>query len=176
MSDLRVEVLIEATPEQVWDEVRHIDRHTEWMHDAVEITFVSDQRSGIGTTFDTLTRVGPLKTMDRMEITEWVDGEVMGVRHTGAVTGTGRFTLTPEGSSTRFVWEEDLEFPWFFGGPIGEKIGSPILGAIWRRNINILKGIIETGERPSDDDPGLLAKVTAPVTGAIGSLREKLGR
>lgn len=171
MSDLRVEVVIDATPERVWDEVRHIDRHTDWMHDAVEITFLTDQRSGIGTTFDTLTRVGPLKTMDRMEITEWVDREVMGVRHTGAVTGTGRFTLTAEGDSTRFVWEEDLEFPWFFGGPIGERAGGPLLALIWRRNINLLKAIIETGHRPSGDDEGIPTRLLRTLRGLPGRLR-----
>ena len=41
------------------------------------------------------TVVGPVRLTDHMAITEWVPGEAMGVRHTGLVTGEGRFTLTP---------------------------------------------------------------------------------
>lgn len=170
MSHLRVDVMIEATPDQVWEEVRHIDRHVDWMRDAAEITFLSEQRSGVGTTFDTLTKVGPLSTMDRLEITEWVEREAMGVKHTGSVTGIGRFTLEPVGESTRFVWEEDLEFPWFFGGAVGGRIGSPILGAIWRRNLTALKEIVETGERPADTSLG------EKLSGLVRSLRGRLGR
>ena len=170
MSHLRVEIMIDAPPEQVWEEVQHIDRHVDWMRDAAEITFVTEQRSGVGTTFDTLTKVGPLSTMDRLEITEWVEQEAMGVNHTGSVTGVGRFTLEPVGDSTRFVWEEDLQFPWFFGGPIGGRLGAPILGAIWRRNLTALKHIIETGEPPEG------TSVAQRLSGLVGSLRERLGR
>ncbi|MEO1063293.1 MAG: SRPBCC family protein [Actinomycetota bacterium] len=170
MSHLRVEVMIEATPEQVWEEVRHIDRHVDWMRDAVEITFLDEQRSGVGTTFDTLTKVGPLSTMDRLEITEWVEHEAMGVKHTGSVTGVGRFTLEPVGEATRFVWEEELEFPWFFGGPIGGRVGAPILGAIWRRNLAALKEIVETGERPEE------TSLRDRASGLVSSVRERLGR
>ncbi len=143
MSDVVVQTVIDAPPRVVWDEVRHIDRHVHWMADAVQITFCTDQRAGVGTTFDTLTRFGPLATVDRLEITEWVDGEVMGVRHTGAVTGLGRFTLSPEGGGTRFCWSEDLRFPWWFGGRIGQRVARPIFTWVWRRNLATLKATIE---------------------------------
>ena len=50
----------------------------------------------------------------------------MGVRHTGMVTGTGRFTLTPIdlGRRTRFSWDEALRFPWWLGGPLGALVGG----------------------------------------------------
>ena len=37
MSTIRVETMIEASPDQVWDDLHHIERHVEWMHDAVAI-------------------------------------------------------------------------------------------------------------------------------------------
>jgi hypothetical protein len=81
-----------------------------------------------------------------MEITEWEPGAVMGVRHIGMVTGTGRFTLEPIdlGRRTRFVWEETLVFPWWMGGPLGALIGGKVvLAAIWRRNLRGLRRLVE---------------------------------
>ena len=68
-------------------------RHVDWMHDAVAIRFTGEQTRGVGTRFLCDTRVGPITLVDRMEITEWEPAAVMGVRHTGIVTGSGRFTL-----------------------------------------------------------------------------------
>jgi hypothetical protein len=80
-----------------------------------------------------------------MTITEWVDGEAMGVEHTGVVTGRGRFTLQPNGrGGTRFSWDEDLHFPWWLGGPVGEAVGGRVvLARVWRRNLRALKHLVE---------------------------------
>ncbi len=143
MPDIRTSVHIEATPAQVWEEVRHIDRHVGWMADAAEIRFHGDQREGVGTTFTTVTKVGPLRTSDVMEVTEWEPAATMGVRHSGAVTGTGRFTLEPAGNGTHFVWTEDLTLPWYFGGRLGAVVAKPLLAWIWRRNLRGLKEQVE---------------------------------
>ena len=146
MGRIRVSTTIDASPDRVWDEVRHIERHVHWMADAAEIRFTSRSRSGVGTTFDCLTAVGPLRLTDKMEVTEWKDGKVMGVRHVGLVTGTGRFTLTKaRGGRTRFTWDERLKFPWWMGGPVGGVVGGKVMKRIWRRNLRSLKGIVEGG-------------------------------
>lgn len=147
MPGIRVLTEIDATPERVWQVVEPVERHVDWMHDAVAIRFTTDQTRGTGTTFLCDTKVGPFKLVDRMEITEWEPEKVMGVRHVGMVTGTGRFTLEPIdlGRRTRFVWEERLVFPWWMGGPIGAFIGGKVvLAAIWRRNLRNLRRIVES--------------------------------
>jgi hypothetical protein len=81
-----------------------------------------------------------------MEITEWVPGKAMGVRHEGVVTGTGQFTLEPIDLDrrTRFTWSEELFFPWWLGGPIGAFIGGKlVMKAIWRRNLRDLRRLVE---------------------------------
>ncbi len=139
MARIRVTVDIPASPAEVWADVRHIDRHVEWMHDAESITFTTTDTSGVGTAFDCATKVGPLRLTDRMEITEWEAESVMGVRHVGLVEGVGRFTLTPtDHGGTHFAWEEELRFPWWMGGPIGGLVGGQILKLIWRRNLKLL--------------------------------------
>ena len=75
---------IGAPVDHVWATVEDIATHTQWMADAESIEFVTDQRRGVGTAFDCRTRVGPLTTTDRMRVTEWEPGAVMGIEHHGS--------------------------------------------------------------------------------------------
>jgi carbon monoxide dehydrogenase subunit G len=145
MASIRVSKVIEATPAQVWEVVGTIADHVDWMADAEAIRFTGDQTSGLGTTFDCDTRIGPFKLTDRMEITEWEDEAVMGVRHVGLVTGSGRFTMHPAGPGrTEFRWEEDLDFPIWMGGPLRNPVGARVLEFVWRRNLDRLATIVES--------------------------------
>lgn len=144
MGRIRVSTVIDAPPARVWDVVRHIENHVDWMVDAEAIRFTSRRRSGVGTAFDCDTRIGPFHLTDRMEITEWRAGHRMGVRHSGLVTGQGRFTLARRrGGRTRFTWEENLVFPWWMGGPVGGLVGGRILRLVWKRNLGALKRLVE---------------------------------
>ena len=132
--------LVDAPPDRVWADLRHLASHAEWMHDAVAIRFTSRQRQGVGTTFDCDTRVGPFRLTDRMEVTEWDEGRALGIHHVGLVTGEGRFSLRPaRRGRTHFVWEERLRFPWWMGGPVGALVARPVLRRIWRRNLRNLQ-------------------------------------
>ena len=114
------------------------------MADAESITFTSDQRQGVGTVFECTTKVGPLKTVDKMTVTEWVDGASLGVAHTGIVTGTGVFELRDEGTkSTRMTWTEDLQFPKFLGAAVGAFVAKPVLRRIWRGNLRRFGHLVE---------------------------------
>ena len=147
-----VSTIIDRSPKQVWADVRDIESHVEWMHDAVEIRFLTSAREGPGTRFECDTKVGPISLTDVMEITSWEDERRMGVRHVGLVEGTGEFTLRDLGSGqTEFRWQEDLAFPWFMGGPVGAFFARPVLRFIWRCNLARLKARIEAG--PRDERP-----------------------
>jgi hypothetical protein len=130
---IRVSTVIPARPARVWDDVRDLASHVEWMADAEAIRFTSRRHEGVGATFDCDTRVGPFHLVDAMEVTEWIEGRVIGVRHVGLVTGTGRFTLRSAGllrRRTRFTWEEEIGVPW---------VAGLVLRAIWRRNLRRLR-------------------------------------
>jgi hypothetical protein len=130
---------ISASPEVVWAELRQIDRHVHWMLDAAAIRFISPQHEGLGTKFECDTKIGPLKVTDVMEVTEWVEGKNIRVRHTGVVTGEGNLAITPEtDGSTLIRWTEKLAFPWYFGGPIGAQVARPIFILVWRGNLKRL--------------------------------------
>ena len=145
MAGIRVSVLIEAPVQRVWDIVEPIERHVDWMADAVAIRFTGAQTRGVGTRFECDTKVGPITLVDEMTITSWEPGREMGVRHSGVVTGTGVFTLEPAGATaTRFTWAEDLVFPWWLGGPIGAFVGGKVvMRLIWKRNLRKLKSLAE---------------------------------
>jgi hypothetical protein len=157
MSDVTVSIDLDASPARVWAILEPIERHVDWMADAVAIRFETEQSRGVGTEFSCDTKIGPVRLTDRMKVTEWVpaveategahgvDG-AMGVRHTGLVTGSGVFTLEPSdtGRRTRFTWSENLDFPWFLGGRLGAIVaGKLILGPLWKRNLKALKRLVE---------------------------------
>ena len=146
MPRVAVEELIGAPPALVWSELRDIAGHVAWMADAAAIRFTSDQREGPGTAFDCETRVGPIRLLDRMVVTEWVDGRSIGVRHVGLVAGTGRFRIEPadaDGTTTRCSWEEELRFPWWLGGPLGAAVAGPlVLRPLWARNLERLHAVV----------------------------------
>ena len=130
----------------MWAVVRDIASHPTWMRDAVAIRFLTDRREGVGTAFDCDTRVGPLRMTDRMEVTEWRSGRVIGITHQGVVTGRGRFTVRrARRGRTRFTWDERLQFPWWVGGPLAGLVARPVLRHVWRTNLRRLKAQLETG-------------------------------
>jgi len=133
---IRVSTVLDAPPARVWADVQDIGSHVEWMADAVAIRFLSAHTSGVGTRFECDTKIGPFTLTDVMEIAEWVPGKVMGVHHSGVVTGTGRFTLKKlRGGRTRFQWSEKLVYPAWMGGPVGAFVSKPVLRWVWRRNL-----------------------------------------
>lgn len=133
---LTVEHVVPAPLELVWTHLARLDEHVTWMRDAKEITFKDERRVGVGTVFTCVTQVGPLRTRDVMTVTQWREGEEIGVEHRGAVRGRGAFVLRALGAnSTAVTWREELEFPWWFVGRVGEYLTRPLFRWLWRGNL-----------------------------------------
>ena len=146
MAHFRSSVSIGAPRNVVWEAVADVRRHSAWMAAGAELRLTSAQTTGVGTTFECETRVGPLRTLDRMAGTDWEEGRVMGVEHHGLVTGVGRFRLEDQShGGTTFIWEEDLSFPWWLGGRATAALARPLLALIWRRNLRRLAAMFEEG-------------------------------
>lgn len=146
MTRIRVDVTIDAPPDEVWSALENVETHVEWMADAEAIRFRGDQRSGVGTETECDTRIGPFSTTDVMRFTEWEPTRRMGVTHTGVVSGEGRFELHDLGDDrTRFAWDEELRFPRRLGGPVAEALARPLIRRVWRKNLRRLKRIVESG-------------------------------
>jgi hypothetical protein len=144
MVRVRVCTTIAAPPARVWDEVRHLDRHVEWMDDAERIRFLDGQQQGVGTRIECATRIGRLRTIDTMVVTEWDPERALSVAHGGRITGIGRMTLKARrGATTRLCWDERISFPWYLGGPLTGAGAWPVLRRVWLRNLANLKAIVE---------------------------------
>lgn len=113
--------------------------HVEWMKDARSIEFISDRRRGVGTRMNVETRVGPLRTLDVIEVTGWVEGSTIEVVHRGIVTGEGALSVRSSDGHARVSWVEELRFPWWLGGPLTAWLARPILAAVWRGNLRRLE-------------------------------------
>lgn len=154
---IEVSIDIPAPPQEVWGFAADLARNAEWMADAKSITFTSAQTEGVGTTFECVTKVGPLQTKDQIEVVEWDPPRVLGIQHQGAVHGVGRFTLDPIEDGTRFTWTEDLSMPWYFGARLGRQPAAMVLERVWRRNLRTLRArILEQQQGPTGHEPGPL--------------------
>jgi Polyketide cyclase / dehydrase and lipid transport len=141
---VRVQVTIDAPRPAVWDRLADIPDHVRWMADARAIRFTGDRRRGVGTAFECETRIGPLRTTDVMEVTEWREGRSLGVRHVGLVSGAGRFVLRrARRGRTRVTWDERLRFPWWLGGPAAGLVAAPVLRLVWRGNLRRLADLVQ---------------------------------
>jgi hypothetical protein len=145
---IRGEIVVVAPIAVTWDALADLGSHVEWMADAESITFTSTRHSGVGTTFDCVTKVGPLHTVDKMAVTEWAEGTRIAVAHTGIVRGQGVFELVScEVEATRVTWTEELQFPLYLGGVVGAFVAKPILRRIWKGNLSRFKALVEASYR-----------------------------
>ncbi len=157
MTRIELSVLIDAPPAKVWASVSDLASHADWMRDAIELRFVGDATTGTGVVMECDTRIGPLTLTDLLVVTEWDVGQAIAIRHEGAVSGTGRFSIqSTEGGRTRFHWAEELCFPWWMGGPAGAALARPVLAWTWRRNLGALRSQIESGQRQQGRRPDRL--------------------
>ena len=141
---IEISTVINKPLNVVWDEVKIMENHVNWMEDAVKIEILSENNSGLNTKMNVLTKVGPISLNDIITVTEWKEKESIGVIHEGIVTGKGVFYLTKvDENTTKFKWVETLKFPFYLGGPVGEVFGGLILKLIWKKNLKNLKEIIE---------------------------------
>lgn len=108
------------------------------MKDAVSVVFTSEQRMGVGTTMEVATRVGPVRTMDVLEVIGWTEGQSIEITHKGLVKGTGTLSVSPRESGSLVSWEEELRFPWYAGGRVTYWFARPILSRIWAGNLERL--------------------------------------
>ena len=141
---IKVSTIINKPLEVVWDEVKIMKNHVNWMQDAAKIDFLSLNESGIDTKMKVLTKVGPFSLNDIITVIKWEEMNSIGVVHEGIVTGEGTFYLSENGeNSTKFEWIEELKAPYYLGGPIAEFFGGFVLKFIWKKNLMNLKNILE---------------------------------
>jgi hypothetical protein len=139
MARIAVSKTMAVPRERVWDAVADLASHPVWMRDARSLDFVGEQHRGEGTQMRVTTRVGPLRTVDVMEVVGWDEGTSIEVAHQGLVEGRGRLSVRTENEGVSVTWVEDLTFPWWLGGGLTAWLVRPFLTAIWRGNLERLE-------------------------------------
>lgn len=122
-----------------WEAIADLASHPRWMRDAHSIKFTTDQHRGVGTRVEVETRVGPLRTVDVMEVTAWDEGHSIAVTHRGVIRGVGRLSIGEVSDAAIVTWTEDLTFPWWLGAGLTARLARPILARVWRGNLERLE-------------------------------------
>lgn len=127
---------------RVWPALADLGSHVTWMKDAESLVFTTEQTGGVGTVMEVATRVGPFRTKDVIEVTDWQEGRSIEVAHRGLVRGMGLLSVEEEGAGSRITWEENLTFPWWLGGPVTAWLANPILAKVWEGNLDRLARLV----------------------------------
>ena len=61
---IKVSTIIDRPLNEVWDEVKIMENHVNWMQDAAKIDFLSENKFGMDTKMKVLTKVGPISLND----------------------------------------------------------------------------------------------------------------
>ena len=115
LKDFYAKVIINAPVNKVWRALVQWENQGDWM--ALTKVSASDQGaddSGIGTTIEAFTGIGPFGVLDKMKVTSWEPPQFCRVDHYGKVIkGIGEFRLVELGNKTRFDWYEEIRAPAF---------------------------------------------------------------
>ncbi len=149
---LSLDVVINAPPQVVWDEVTNWSGQSDWML-ATRVQPVQSDNDGsrpvdgrgLGGELEAWTGFGRLAIRDEMTVTTWQPPQLVIVEHTGKmVQGLGIFEVfaLPENRS-RFVWTEELGLPLGPAGRLGWFCVRPLVAVGLRRSLNLLRDSIE---------------------------------
>lgn len=156
MARIEVNTHIETPPERVWEVLVDWESQPRWMADARTVTVLSPQRTGTGTVLRCRTDLAGLVVTDDMQISEWEEHRLVGVRHLGRlIRGVGAFQLEPTPHGTHLLWWEEIDPPL---GAVGEALTqvlvAPFVARTARRSVANLKRLCESrAVRPHDPPP-----------------------
>jgi uncharacterized membrane protein len=119
MPKLKAVIDIDASREHVFAAAEPL-KMPEWTIHVKDVTVTEGDGKTAGTKDKTIIQVTPRKNTLMCEWTDYKPGETFARTFTGYLSGTERFTFTPEGNGTRVEWRFDYTPPF---GPLG-KIGA----------------------------------------------------
>lgn len=120
MGSLANESVTDAPLEAVFDYLADSRNIKEWFYGVHSVEPLTDQIRGLGSTYEITLNVGRLITA-RIECTEFVENELIGVRTIDSLSASTRWTFAREGDGTRVRGEFDYTLP---GGIAGAAMGT----------------------------------------------------
>ena len=145
MARLDLQILIHATPEQVWPVIADFEAQKAWMVDLRSLEVTSAVKQGVGARMKVTSELFGLPLVkDDMFVDYWQEPRIYSVIHTGQFSGTGYFELTPVAGGTRLTWVEDFKPPLGGLGELGfDLIVGPHLRRVFMRSLANVKRLAE---------------------------------
>jgi len=142
---LRMLVVVDAPPNEVWAVVADIPLQPEWMHEMKAVRLTTPGPVGVGTRGEATVRIAGISVTDPVEVTAFEPPTRFAIRHEGLFTGGGLITLEPgaDGTTTIVRWEETLVPPLL--PVLGALVLAPVLRSIFQADLHRLKRLVETG-------------------------------
>lgn len=149
--DLEMGATLPGPPEVVWELITDWEHQDDWMLEASDFEVVSAHREGIGVEAEATISIGGIRTRDRVRITRWEPGRVLGIEHLGWVSGHADMRLVPSNGSTRITWREHFTPPLGIVGALGMTAFKPIMYRIFMRDLRVLAGLVRARTRALGD-------------------------
>ena len=148
MSEIVLDVDIDAPPERVWAALVAWDTQGEWML-LTRARGTHQDGIGVGGGIEGFTGIGPVGVLDTMRITRWDPPRRVDVLHSGRVVkGTGGFEVVDLGGGrSRFVWSEILDLPLGALGRWGFPLVRPLFAWGVQRSLRRFARYVERGGR-----------------------------
>jgi uncharacterized membrane protein len=135
---------IARPPEVIWPYLVDWENLGRWMLEGEGFRVIGDRREGVGTEAEASIRVGGIRTTDRVEVTRWEPPCILEIRHHGWVSGLGYMELGPAEEGSHLFWRETLRPPYGILGRIGLRFFSRPMRRIFKRDLEVLKDLVET--------------------------------
>ena len=140
---IELDAILPGPPDVVWPIITDWENQHLWMHEASDFVVTSPHREGLGVEATATIRLGGIRTRDPIRVDVWDPQRRLGIEHGGWVKGRGDLRLERIDGRTRFRWREELRPPWGVIGTIGLRAYRPLLARTFRRDIELLKKLVE---------------------------------
>ncbi|MDP9433937.1 MAG: SRPBCC family protein [Actinomycetota bacterium] len=148
---LALRVDVDAPPEEVFAAATDWEGQGAWMV-GTRVWPTRFRGRGVGALTTAITRIGPVRIIDTMEITGWDPPTSCRVLHTGTlVRGPGAMEVEPrpDGGSV-FIWSEELDLPFGVLGRLGWPLVKPVAAVGMQWSLRRFARWVEAGRPRSD--------------------------
>ena len=154
---------VSVSPQEVWDYVAEPENYLRFMSGVTRWEIAGEKRSGLGSRFRMLIRVGAAEVGGLIEFVEWSEPRDMAWTSVTGIDQRGRWRIRalPDGRSR-------VELRYQYGvagagvfGLLAERVASPTLGRHIRRTLHQLKRQVEHERLRAEADRRLSAREAA---------------
>jgi uncharacterized protein YndB with AHSA1/START domain len=143
MGTMTIQRDIHAPAAKVFETVAHIDQFTQAIPDIVDVQFLSEQRTGVGTRFRETRKMGKRDAVTDLEVTEYVENErVRLVADAGGTIWDTVFEIVDKGEWTKMTMTMDSR-PYRLLAKIFNPLIGPMIKSAVGKDMDAVKTFCE---------------------------------